>query len=121
LPSTFEARLGIAVALAAPLGFAMGMPFPRGLALASNACLPAPPFYWGLNGILSVAGSLGTMVLAVTGGFTLAMLLGCACYLVAAVAARELSAAAESTAAADRAPSPDAAVTAAAGVSAAGA
>ena len=36
----------------------------------------APPFYWGLNGILSVAGSLGTMVVAVTCGFTVAMLAG---------------------------------------------
>jgi hypothetical protein len=88
LPLGFEARLAVAVALAAPLGFAMGMPFPRGLALASKAGLPAPPFYWGLNGILSVAGSLGTMVLAVTSGFTVAMLAGCACYLVAALAAR---------------------------------
>ena len=68
----------------------MGMPFPRGLALAVKAGLPAPPFYWGLNGILSVAGSLGTMVLAVTSGFTVAMLAGCGCYLVAALAGREL-------------------------------
>ena len=92
LPLTFEARLAIAVALIAPLGFAMGMPFPRGLALAGKAGLPAPPFYWGLNGILSVAGSLGTMVLAVTSGFTVAMLAGCACYLAAALAGRGLEA-----------------------------
>ncbi len=103
----------------APLGFAMGMPFPRGLALASKAGLPAPPFYWGLNGILSVAGSLGTMVLAVTSGFTVAMLAGSACYLVAALAARELLAAAEANAAADRAAPTNATI--AAGVSAAGA
>jgi hypothetical protein len=119
LPLTFEARLAIAVALAAPLGFAMGMPFPRGLALASKAGLPAPPFYWGLNGILSVAGSLGTMVLAVTSGFTVAMLAGSACYLVAALAARELLAAAEANAATDRAAATNATI--AAGVSAAGA
>ena len=92
LPLTFEARLAIAVALIAPLGFAMGMPFPRGLALAAKAGLPAPPFYWGLNGILSVTGSLGTMVLAVTSGFTVAMLAGCACYLAAAGAGRGLEA-----------------------------
>jgi hypothetical protein len=82
------------VLLIAPLGFAMGMPFPRGLVLASKAGLPAPPFYWGLNGILSVAGSLTTMVVAVTSGFTAAMLAGCACYLLAAAAGRALSAAA---------------------------
>jgi hypothetical protein len=93
LPLTFEARLALAVAVIAPLGFAMGMPFPRGLALAAQAGLPAPPFYWGLNGILSVAGSLGTMVLAVTCGFTVAMLVGCLCYVGASVAAHGLEAA----------------------------
>ena len=87
LPLSLGARLGWAVLFIAPLGFAMGMPFPRGLVLASRGGLPAPPFYWGLNGILSVAGSLGTMVVAVTCGFTVALLLGCACYAVAAAAA----------------------------------
>ena len=87
LPLSLGARLGWAVLFIAPLGFAMGMPFPRGLVLASRAGLGAPPFYWGLNGILSVAGSLGTRVVAVTCGFTVALLLGCACYAVAAAAA----------------------------------
>jgi len=82
-----SARLALAVVVTAPLGFAMGMPFPRGLVLAAKAGLPAPPFYWGLNGILSVAGSLGTMVVAVTSGFTAAMLAGCLCYAAAALAA----------------------------------
>ena len=88
LPLSLGARLALAVLFVAPLGFAMGMPFPRGLVLASKAGLGAPPFYWGMNGILSVAGSLGTMVVAVTCGFTVALLLGCACYAMAAVAAR---------------------------------
>ncbi|HVQ30819.1 MAG TPA: hypothetical protein VMV21_14615, partial [Vicinamibacteria bacterium] len=88
LPLSLGARLAVAVLFVAPLGFAMGMPFPRGLVLASRAGLGAPPFYWGMNGILSVAGSLGTMVVAVTCGFTVALLLGCACYAMAAVAAR---------------------------------
>jgi predicted membrane-bound spermidine synthase len=91
LPLGFGARVGIAVLLIAPLGFAMGMPFPRGLVLATRAGLPAPPFYWGLNGILSVAGSLGTMAVAVTSGFTAALLVGCACYVVAAVASAGFS------------------------------
>lgn len=93
LPLDLWARLGVAVLFVAPLGFAMGMPFPRGLVLAAKSGLGAPPFYWGLNGILSVAGSLGTMVVAVTCGFTVALLLGCACYAGAAVAARGLTAA----------------------------
>jgi hypothetical protein len=83
------ARIAIAVLLVAPLGFAMGMPFPGGLRLTGGD-LPEPPFYWGLNGIFSVVGSLGTMVLAVTAGFQVAMLAGCACYGAAALASRSL-------------------------------
>jgi len=87
------ARIVIAVLLVAPLGFAMGMPFPSGLRKTGQG-LPEPPFYWGLNGILSVVGSLGTMVLAVTFGFQVAMLAGCACYVAAALAAGSLEPAA---------------------------
>jgi Spermine/spermidine synthase domain len=87
------ARIAIAVLLVSPLGFAMGMPFPSGLRRTGNG-LPEPPFYWGLNGILSVVGSLGTMVLAVTCGFQVAMLAGCACYVAAAIAAGALEPAA---------------------------
>ena len=76
----------------APLAFAMGMPFPRGLAQTGHGPLPAPPFYWGLNGIFSVIGSLATMATAVTLGFTVAMVAGCACYLAAAAAAGPLRA-----------------------------
>ena len=82
-------RIAIAVLIVAPLGFAMGMPFPSGLR-RTGGDLPAPPFYWGLNGILSVVGSLGTMVLAVTCGFQVAMLCGCACYVVAALVSPSL-------------------------------
>jgi hypothetical protein len=90
LPLPLAARIAIAIALVAPLGFAMGMPFPRGLAKTGQGPLPAPPFYWGLNGIFSVMGSLATMVTAVIFGFTVAMVAGCACYLLAALSARGL-------------------------------
>jgi prepilin-type processing-associated H-X9-DG protein len=82
-------RIVIAVLLVAPLGFAMGMPFPSGLRKTGQG-LPEPPFYWGLNGILSVVGSVGTMVLAVTFGFEVAMLAGCACYVAASLVAGSL-------------------------------
>jgi hypothetical protein len=92
LPLPLAGRIAVAIVLVAPLGFAMGMPFPRGLERTGRGSLPAPPFYWGLNGIFSVVGSLLTMVVAVTLGFTVAMAAGCACYLVAAWAARGLEA-----------------------------
>ncbi|MEI6668855.1 MAG: hypothetical protein WCP29_11920 [Acidobacteriota bacterium] len=80
------ARIAIAIVVAAPLGFLMGMPFPRGLQASGTGPFPPPPFYWGLNGIFSVGGSLGTMSVAVVFGFTWAMLAGAACYAVAALA-----------------------------------
>ena len=75
----------------APLGFLMGMPFPRGLQPTGQGPFPLPPFYWGLNGIFSVVGSMATMVAAVIFGFTWAMLGGAAFYLVAALASRAFS------------------------------
>lgn len=87
LPLGLGARVAIAIALTAPLGFAMGIPFPRGLLRAGSGALPAPPFFWGLNGVMSVLGSVGTVVVALTLGFRAAMIIGAACYLAAAAAA----------------------------------
>jgi predicted membrane-bound spermidine synthase len=89
------ARIAIGIAFVAPLGFAMGMPFPSGLRRAGQGSLPAAPFYWGFNGVLSVVGSVGTMLVAVTLGFRVAMLAGSLCYLLAAATARSLETPAE--------------------------
>ena len=83
------ARIGIAMLLIAPLGLGMGIPFPRGLRETGRGSLPAPPFYWGLNGIMSVIGSVTTVFVALMSGFQAAMLMGSACYLLAALAARQ--------------------------------
>jgi hypothetical protein len=82
------ARIAVAVVLVAPLGFLMGMPFPRALQRTGQGSFPAPPFYWGLNGIFSVVGSMATMGAAVVFGFSWAMLGGASCYLIAAAASR---------------------------------
>jgi len=86
LPLSLSLRIAVAVALLLPLGFAMGMPFPSGLTRAGRGPFPAAPFYWGLNGVLSVVGSVGTMGLAVNVGFTAAMLVGSLFYVAAALA-----------------------------------
>ena len=92
LPLSLWVRIAVAIALLAPLGMAMGMPFPLGLRETGEGSLPAPPFYWGLNGIMSVIGSVLTVLLAVSFGFRTAMLVGSGTYLVAAQAARTLTA-----------------------------
>ena len=79
-------RIAVAIVLIAPLGLVMGMPFPSGLRRTGSGSLPAPPFYWGLNGIMSVIGSITTVFVALMAGFQAAMLMGSACYIVAALA-----------------------------------
>ncbi len=88
LPLSLVARVAIAVMLIAPLGLAMGMPFPRGLRQTGQGALPAPPFNWGLKGVMSVIGSVSTVFIALLLGFRVAMLIGAACYLLAALASR---------------------------------
>lgn len=88
LPFPLWARIAIAVLLIAPLGLGMGIPFPRGLRETGRGSLPAPPFYWGLNGIMSVLGSVTTVFVALMAGFQAAMLMGSACYVLAALASR---------------------------------
>ena len=88
LPLPLAGRVLVAIAIIAPLGLVMGMPFPQGLRRAGQGSLAAPPFYWGLNGILSVVGSVGTVVIALTLGFRAAMIAGAMCYVVAAVASK---------------------------------
>ena len=92
LPLGMAARVVLAIALIAPMGLAMGMPFPKGLQRAGQGSLPAPPFYWGLNGIMSVIGSVTTVFVALTWGFQVAMLIGSSCYVLAALASRSLPA-----------------------------
>ncbi|HKW00478.1 MAG TPA: hypothetical protein VJN96_11670 [Vicinamibacterales bacterium] len=90
LPLGQAARIAIAMLCIAPFGVLMGMPFPQGLRKTGHGPLPAPPFYWGLNGVMSVLGSVGTVVIALLTGFHVAMVIGSACYLVAAVASMGL-------------------------------
>jgi hypothetical protein len=88
LPLPLGLRIVIAMVLVAPLGFAMGMPFPRGLQSTGRGSLPAPPFFWGLNGVMSVIGSVTTVFVALKWGFQAAMLIGCLAYVLAGLASR---------------------------------
>jgi hypothetical protein len=90
LPLPLLPRILIAILLVAPLGFLMGMPFPKGLRATGRGPFPEPPLYWGMNGLFSVLGSMATMVTAVILGFTWAMLGGALFYLAAAASSRVL-------------------------------
>lgn len=81
---TMAARVIITIASLLPLSLALGMPFPAALQRVGERPT-AVAAGWALNGIASVAGSVGTIALAVTLGYPAAFGLAIACYLVVAV------------------------------------
>ena len=84
----FGYRLMISALLLAPLGFAMGMPFPTGLrALAANSGAAgennAVEWAWAMNAAASVLGSVLAMVIAIQFGLNATLACGVAAYLLA--------------------------------------
>jgi len=87
LPLPDAIRIALSIALIAPLAFAMGMPFPLGLAAVAG-----PPqlvaWAWGINACASVVAAILATLLAIHFGFSTVVLLAIALYLLAAVAYR---------------------------------
>src|SRR5262249_39513376 len=63
LASPDAIRMIVASALMAPLGFFLGMPFPLGILVAQRQPAGAVAWAWGLNGLFTVIGSLGSVLL----------------------------------------------------------
>jgi len=64
-------------------GFFMGMPFPRGLKLIGESGKGENvPVMWGINGVTSVIGSVLSIILSMTLGFTGALIAGAVVYLI---------------------------------------
>lgn len=74
------ARIVLALFLIAPASLAMGMPFPLGIRLLEATAEHEIPWAWGINGCLSVVGSVLAVVIAVEAGFSLVMILAAAAY-----------------------------------------
>lgn len=92
LPFSIQTRIVITFFLLFPLGLFMGMPFPLGIRIVGNSLKSGGvPFYWGLNGIMSVFGSIAAIMIGLGIGFTLTTLAGSASYLLAAACATALS------------------------------
>ena len=92
LPSLFglllslpdAARIAISVALIAPLAFAMGVPFPTGIARLAPGAPALIPWAWGVNACASVVAAVGATVLAIHLGFAAVVVLAVGLYAVAA-------------------------------------
>lgn len=75
----------LAMGLLLPLGFFMGIPFPLGIRLMKREGQEAAvPWMWAVNGVVSVAGSVGAVAIAIVAGFSWAMTLGTVLYVAAA-------------------------------------
>ncbi|WP_427309490.1 spermidine synthase [Cupriavidus sp. H39] len=80
------ARVGIAVALIAPLAFLMGMPFPLGLSRVAARDGTLVPWAWGINACASVVAAVLATLLAIHAGFTVVVLVALLLYVAAALA-----------------------------------
>ena len=63
------ARHLLCALLIAPLGFAMGIPFPKGLTALRARAPTLAPWAWGINGCASVVSAVGATLLALHAGF----------------------------------------------------
>jgi hypothetical protein len=86
MPMPDLARIATSIALIAPLAFAMGIPFPTGLARLAPDAEALIPWAWGVNACASVVAAILATVLAIHLGFGAVVALAVALYAVAAVA-----------------------------------
>jgi spermidine synthase len=74
-------KIAITIALIAPLGFIMGMPFPTGLKRLEEWHAPSVRWAWSLNAAASVLGSVGALVSAIYLGLAQTLIIGGVFYL----------------------------------------
>ncbi len=79
------ARMGAAVALIAPLGFCLGMPFALGIAGSYGKGRGAVGWAWAVNGLFTVLGSIFSILLAIYIGFTLTLYIAFGLYILAGI------------------------------------
>ncbi|HEY5782486.1 MAG TPA: hypothetical protein VIT66_11550, partial [Lysobacter sp.] len=78
------ARALLGLAGIAPLAFAMGMPFPLGLARLARTAPAFVPWAWGINGCASVISAITALLLAIAFGLRATLLIALALYVFAA-------------------------------------
>ncbi len=78
-------RIGVAVALLAPLAFCMGMPFPLGLSRVAEARPEWVPWAWAINGCASVLATVVASLLSIHLGFNAVITLGAGLYALTAL------------------------------------
>lgn len=74
-------KMAVTIALIAPLAFAMGIPFPVGLATLAKESPSLIPWAWGINGCASVLSAIFATLIAIDFGFVVVTLLALVLYL----------------------------------------
>lgn len=78
-------RFVITILVLSPLGFLMGLPFPKGIAHLHEDAPQLIAWAWAVNGATSVVSSSIAALLAITFGFRLVVIIGAICYLSAGI------------------------------------
>lgn len=84
--TTTPVRIMAAVAILAPMGLMMGMPFPLGMKVTSLRPNAPTAFFWGINGATSVCASVLAVAISLGWGISSAFWLGCVSYAAATAA-----------------------------------
>jgi hypothetical protein len=75
-------RIVVAVAMIAPLGFAMGMFFPTGIRVVNEVAPQFVPWAWGINASTSVVAAILAVMLAMSVGFRLVAVCALVIYVI---------------------------------------
>ncbi|MDD9939989.1 MAG: class I SAM-dependent methyltransferase [Myxococcales bacterium] len=81
--SSTPVRITVAACILAPMGLAMGVPFPACMRLASQQAPGLLAWLWGINGATSVLCSVFAAAVALTVGITACFWAGVGCYAAA--------------------------------------
>lgn len=83
LSAALPTRIAATIALLAPIGLLLGMPYPLGIALLRGVGEGLVPWAWALNGAMGVVGSVLAAFIGSRHGFTIALFTGIGAYALA--------------------------------------
>lgn len=83
LAESFMARIFVTIAMLAPLGFMMGMPFPTGMRIMKRFYPQKVPWMWAINGAFSVFGAVMATSIGIMYGLSWAIVFGVLAYGIA--------------------------------------
>ncbi len=83
LGAPLTVKMLLAAAFIAPAGVCMGIPFPAGLSALSESRKDILSWAWGMNGALSVAGSVFTRIVSTQAGFSTVLAVMAGLYVAA--------------------------------------